>query len=697
MTLLCASPLVSAALEPGHTAVYASPGGRDLSLDVYLPNGMPGPYPVVLYIHGGGWSGGTRKNPPVERLVRHGYAVASIDYRLSGEATFPAQIHDCKAAVRWLRANARRHRLRADRIVVWGGSAGGHLAALLGASGGIKELEGSFGNLNQSSRVQGVIDFFGPTDFNRLNGSRKKPRDDGGNSPEERLVGGRLSEKADSVRMANPITYVSKDDPPYLILHGADDDVVPPNQSVLLHEALQASAVSSSYHLIPNRGHGFRTGPEIDYLVDAFLDRVLPARAPKPRPLMVSADMRRLTAGGDPLFLLADTAWALSRRLTMEEAKDYLIQRRAQNFNAVAFSLVNKLPEPAPGSPYWNHVDTLLDEIERLGMYAIVLPAWGNTVVRDKQGAGEVFDEAGARAYARFLGRRYKDRTNVVWMIGGDRSAVAGGRDYRPVFRAMAAGLREGGSRALMSYHPQKRAPQSSHWFHNDDWLAFNSIQHWPEEQAPAIRNDWSLKPTKPTWVFEPRYEGYWKNNYKPEQWGEWQSRFQAYGSVFAGGFGFTFGHERIFGFGGDTVGNEGEREWDWRQFMDTPGARSMYWLGELMNRLPPGALESLTPDLELAMGDAGANSRLESSIIVALTDAAKSLALVYTGGGRPIVLREGRMSAKTLEANWFNPRNGQRVKAVSEDGVRYEPPPPEPGGPDYVLLLRATAHDGNR
>lgn len=143
-------------------------------------------------------------------------------------------------------------------------------------------------------------------------------------------------------------------------------------------------------------------------------------------------------------------------------------------------------------------------------------------------------------------------------MLGGDRSAVYGANDYRPIFRALASGLRAGGSTAPMSYHPQKRAPQSSAWFHEDDWLTFNSIQHWPEDQIAAITHDWNLRPPKPTWVFEPRYEAYWQNNYKPEQWGEWQLRYQAYQSVFSGGFGFTYGHERVFGFGRDTTGAGG-------------------------------------------------------------------------------------------------------------------------------------------
>ena len=155
--------------------VYATTPQKNLLLDLYIPS-TSGPHPVLLYVHGGGWTSGSKDNPPTDRFVKRGYAVASISYRLSQEAIFPAQIHDCKAAVRWLRANAAKYALNTDRIVAWGGSAGGHLVALLATSGGVKELEGDLGNPDQSSRIQGAINFFGPTDFFRLNSARKYKR-----------------------------------------------------------------------------------------------------------------------------------------------------------------------------------------------------------------------------------------------------------------------------------------------------------------------------------------------------------------------------------------------------------------------------------------------------------------------------------------------------------------------------------------
>jgi acetyl esterase/lipase len=258
-----------------HNLEYARVGEKALLLDLYLPEEPAGALPVVIWVHGGAWRQGNKEYPPTERLTAGGFAVASISYRLSQEAIFPAQIHDCKAAVRWLRAHAARYRLDPERFGAWGSSAGGHLVALLGASGGVAELEGTVGgNLEHSSRVQAVCDYFGPTDFLQQIGQpgdidRSLP-----DAPEAQLVGGPLRERQGVVRQANPITYVSPDNPPFLLLQGDCDRSVPLNQSVLLHEALTAAGVPSTLHVIEGAGHGFDS-PEIDAEVDAFFDRHL--------------------------------------------------------------------------------------------------------------------------------------------------------------------------------------------------------------------------------------------------------------------------------------------------------------------------------------------------------------------------------------------------------------------------------------
>jgi acetyl esterase/lipase len=154
---------------------YVEHGHERNRLDLYLPEKAESRLPLIVWIHGGGWQAGSKEACPTVYLAAKGYAVASINYRLSQHAAYPAQIEDCKAAIRWLRANAAKYHLDPDRVGVWGGSAGGHLVALLGTTAGMKELEGKGGNLDQSSRVQCVVDFFGPTDFVTWNPDFNKP------------------------------------------------------------------------------------------------------------------------------------------------------------------------------------------------------------------------------------------------------------------------------------------------------------------------------------------------------------------------------------------------------------------------------------------------------------------------------------------------------------------------------------------
>jgi acetyl esterase/lipase len=256
-------------------AQYVSGGHERQKLDLYLPPDGKN-WPLVVWIHGGAWQGGSKERPPALPLLRRGYAVASINYRLSQHATFPAQLEDCKAAIRWLRAHADEHGYDADRIGVWGASAGGHLVALLGTTSDVKTFDVGE-NLDQSSAVQAVVDFFGPTDFlqiNRQAGEDSRLDHDAPNSPESRLIGGPVLDNPDKAKHANPITYISAGDPPFLIMHGEEDHTVPIGQSELLDAALQKAGVSSTFRRVPDAGHGFG-GPEIARTVRSFLDERL--------------------------------------------------------------------------------------------------------------------------------------------------------------------------------------------------------------------------------------------------------------------------------------------------------------------------------------------------------------------------------------------------------------------------------------
>jgi len=254
-------------------------GDRNLRLDLYRPPPTDRPVPVVLWLHGGGWRMGTKMFCPYIWLRDAGFAVASVQYRLSQTAVFPAQIHDVKAAVRWLRANAETYGLDPDHIGVAGASAGGHLAALLGTTQGIPALEGNLGDhVTTSSRVQAVYDLFGPTDLVHLHTDAHRA----GRVPKAvdalaLLLGGRVGKKRGLAALGSPLTHVTADDAPFLIVHGDRDPLVPLAQSVRLYRALKAAGVSSDLHIIEGASHGglsFLARPERKRLV-AFLRRHL--------------------------------------------------------------------------------------------------------------------------------------------------------------------------------------------------------------------------------------------------------------------------------------------------------------------------------------------------------------------------------------------------------------------------------------
>lgn len=266
-------------LDIKNDLVYETVGDRKLHLDLYQSKNIKSPQPLVIWIHGGGWKAGSKKLPPkrVKALIDKGFSVASVEYRLSGEAIFPAAVTDCKAAVRFLRANAKKYKLNTDKFGVWGSSAGGHLAAFLGTSGDVKEFDvGS--NLTASSRVQAVCDWYGPTDFLKMNDSSlSKMNHLAENSPESKFLGAQITKIPETVKKANPCTYVSKDDPPFSIVHGDVDSTVIYSQSELLEAALKKAGVEVKLHKIEGQGHGFRgesAAVTLNMAVDFFVSKL---------------------------------------------------------------------------------------------------------------------------------------------------------------------------------------------------------------------------------------------------------------------------------------------------------------------------------------------------------------------------------------------------------------------------------------
>jgi acetyl esterase/lipase len=257
-------------------------------LDIYLPDGGDGPFPVIISIHGGGFMYGDKADEqlnPMLKGLNHGYAIVSINYRMSGEAIFPANINDVKAAIRWVKANAAEYKFSPKRIALWGGSAGANLAALAGTSGDVKELEDmSMGNANQSSRVMAVVDWFGPTNFLLMDEQLKetgngKPDKSEANSMLSKVLGQKITEIPEKVKMANPESYITSDDPPFLIQHGTKDPIVPTQQSVLFYEKLVKvlGKEKVTLYLLEGVQHGgkeFET-PENLQIVFSFLDKIL--------------------------------------------------------------------------------------------------------------------------------------------------------------------------------------------------------------------------------------------------------------------------------------------------------------------------------------------------------------------------------------------------------------------------------------
>lgn len=258
---------------PTHPDIaYAVATGQSQKLDIYLPATGSAPYPVVVWVHGGGWSAGDKNSAGTAAnwLRPEGFAIVSINYRLSGVATYPAQINDCKGAIRWIKANATTYNFDTNRIGVWGSSAGGHLVALLGTTGDVgvhtidtvtMDLEGSTGgNLQHSSRVHAVCDWFGPTDFLEIWKYPSGLDHDAPNSPESLLLGSPMLTVPERCMLANPITFITPDDPPMLIMHGTKDNTVPFNQSELLAAALtpvyEPLGKEALFYPIVDAGHG---------------------------------------------------------------------------------------------------------------------------------------------------------------------------------------------------------------------------------------------------------------------------------------------------------------------------------------------------------------------------------------------------------------------------------------------------------
>ena len=268
------------AMEIHRGIKYVVPGTAQL-MDIYMPEHVTGTLPAIVYIHGGGWLAGSRSSgeASAKHFTGRGYIFCSVDYRFSSEAIYPAQIEDCKCAIRYLRANAAQYHIDPAHIGAWGDSAGGHLVSLLGTTAHVAKLEGAGPWQNESSAVQAVLDWYGPTDFDPK--FFKEYTNADGRRMMQQLLG-----SLDDTQLAadaSPVTFVARGDPPFLIEQGDKDPLVPVSQSRALYDALKAVDDDVALKIIPGAGHGggeFFTADNIT-MIDAFFDRVLKPAAPE--------------------------------------------------------------------------------------------------------------------------------------------------------------------------------------------------------------------------------------------------------------------------------------------------------------------------------------------------------------------------------------------------------------------------------
>lgn len=255
---------------------YVTNGHSRQKLDLYLPASPKGP--LIVFIHGGGWFSGTKEQVEGVGLLALGYSIASLDYRFSSDAVFPAQIEDCKAAIRWLRAHAREYGYDPQRLGAWGASAGGHLTALLATTGHSREFNVGE-HLDQSSAILCGIDLFGPADLPAYQPPSNNPmlQRSGSESIFVRLLGGPVEQMLELARKASPVTWVSKNSVPLLIMHGTADPLVPLEQSQRLADKLKAAGVAVTLDVVKDGGHGgpqFMAEDRPQRLMD-FLNRYL--------------------------------------------------------------------------------------------------------------------------------------------------------------------------------------------------------------------------------------------------------------------------------------------------------------------------------------------------------------------------------------------------------------------------------------
>jgi hypothetical protein len=354
-------------------------------------------------------------------------------------------------------------------------------------------------------------------------------------------------------------------------------------------------------------------------------------------------------------------------------------------------SLPLTTPGNSPDEPaaydYWDHVDYIIDMAEKKGLYMALVPVWGSNV------RGGLVSSAQAEKYAKWLAGRFRDKTNIIWLNGGDVK----GSDSTVVWEIIGSTIKKANPGQLMTYHPFGRT-KSSTWFHNAEWLDFNMFQsghrrydqdvdglRYGEDNWRYVADDYAKKPVKPTLDGEPSYEGIPQGLHDSSQpfWTAGDVRRYAYWSVFAGGCGFSYGHNAIMQFHkkGDTSPAYGVRE-IWEEALDSPGASQINYLKQLILSRPNF---ERVPAQELIAGENGE----KYDYIVATRG--KDYAFIYIYTGRSFDLDLTKLLWKKTRASWYSPRNGQSIpmESFAAKGIKsFDPPAEKADGNDWVLVL---------
>lgn len=423
--------------------------------------------------------------------------------------------------------------------------------------------------------------------------------------------------------------------------------------------------------------------------------------------LKVSENKRFLvTQDNKPFFWLGDTAWELFHRLTREEAEMYLKNRALKKFTviqAVVLAELDGLQTPnsyneiplennnptKPREAYFQHVDYVIDKANELGLYIALLPTWGDKVFKDRWGTGpEIFNAENAKIYGRWIGNRYKNRKNIIWVIGGDRNP----RDEKDIaiWRSMADGIAEGvggHDKALMTFHPQPNDINdggSSKWFHNDNWLDFNMFQtgHCRENNVwDRIQIVYNRTPTKPVIDGETLYEDH-PVCFNAKDLGTssaYDIRKHAYFDVFAGAFGHTYGCHDIWQMYAPHRQAVNGPNFPWYVALDLPGASQMQHLKTLIESRP---MLDRVPDQTIINDARGANDHIQAT-------RGKDYLFVYSAQGKSFSVNTQNISGKEWIATWYDPRNGSTKEAgrFAEPTKKFTPPSTGYGH-DWVLII---------